>query len=68
VISPAFIRQVHADGATVQVWVIDSPQDVKRLLDWGVDGIISDRPDLALAAREAWLNVKSGLDSCHDAK
>ncbi len=62
VISPAFIRQVHADGATVQVWVIDSPHDVKRLLDWGVDGIISDRPDQALAARKEW------LDAPHDAK
>ena len=55
VISPAFVRQVHAEEATVQVWVVDNPADVKRLFDWGVDGVISDRPDLALVARHEWL-------------
>ena len=55
VVSPAFVRRVHAEGARVQVWVVDQPEDVKRLLDWGVDGIISDRPDLAVAARDEWL-------------
>lgn len=56
VVSPPFVRQVHAEGATIQVWVIDRPEDVRRLLDWGVDGIISDRPDLAIAARDEWVN------------
>jgi glycerophosphoryl diester phosphodiesterase len=51
VVSPAFIRQVHAEDATIQVWVIDDPHDIKRLFAWGVDGVISDRPDLALAVR-----------------
>ena len=55
VVSPAFVRQVHAEHATVQVWVIDDPDDVKRLFDWGVDGVISDRPDLAVKARNEWL-------------
>jgi glycerophosphoryl diester phosphodiesterase len=54
VVSPEFVRQVHAEDATVQVWVIDRPEDVTRLLDWGVDGIISDRPDLAVATRDQW--------------
>ena len=51
VVTPAFIRQVHAEDATIQVWVIDDPHEIKRLFDWGVDGVISDRPDLAIAAR-----------------
>jgi len=49
VVSRAFVRQVHAEDATVQVWVVDQPEDVKRLFDWGVDGVISDRPDMAVA-------------------
>ena len=55
VVSPAFIKQVHAERAAIQVWVIDRSDDVKRLFTWGVDGVISDRPDVALAARNEWL-------------
>lgn len=58
-VTPAFVRRVHAEGATVQVWVIDAPADIQRLLTWGVDGIISDRPDIAIAERDAW--VKKNL-------
>lgn len=56
IISPAFIRQVHREGRIVQVWVVDRPPDIRRLLDWGVDGIISDVPDVAVKARDEWIN------------
>lgn len=55
VVRPAFVRQAHREGALVQVWTVDAPDDVRRLLDDGVDGIISDRPDWAVPARDAWL-------------
>ena len=54
VVRPAFVRQVHREGAVVQVWVVDTPADIRRLLAMGVDGIVSDRPDLAVPARDAW--------------
>jgi glycerophosphoryl diester phosphodiesterase len=54
VVSPAFIRQVHKQGQVVQVWVVNEREDIERLLDWGVDGIISDRPDIAISVRDAW--------------
>ena len=59
VVSPAFVRQVHKQGQVVQVWVVNERADILRLLDWGVDGIISDRPDIAVAARDAWLVHRS---------
>jgi glycerophosphoryl diester phosphodiesterase len=55
VVSKAFVKQVHAEDAVIQVWVIDGYDDVKRLFTWGVDGVISDRPDVAIAARDEWL-------------
>ncbi len=54
VVSPAFVRHVHREGHAVQVWVVNDPADIRRLLDWGVDGIISDVPDLAVATRDQW--------------
>ena len=54
VVSPAFVRHVHRERHAIQVWVVNERDDVKRLLDWGVDGIISDRPDIAIATRDEW--------------
>lgn len=58
VVSPAFVRQVHRQGQVVQVWVVNEAGDIRRLLDWGVDGIISDRPDIAIATRDAWVSQR----------
>jgi glycerophosphoryl diester phosphodiesterase len=51
IVSPRFIRDVHAAGQRLQVWTVDEEHDMKRLLDWGVDGLISNRPDLAVQVR-----------------
>lgn len=59
VVSRAFLRHVHREGHAVQVWVVNERADIERLLDWGVDGIISDRPDIAVATRDAWLVHRS---------
>jgi glycerophosphoryl diester phosphodiesterase len=52
VVSPTFIRHAHEAGLEVDVWTVDDPADMKRLLAWGVDGLISDRPDLAVSVRD----------------
>jgi glycerophosphoryl diester phosphodiesterase len=58
VVSRAFVRHVHRERHAVQVWVVNERADIERLLDWGVDGIISDRPDTAVATRDQWLRSR----------
>jgi glycerophosphoryl diester phosphodiesterase len=53
-----FVAAAHARGLPVHVWTIDDPDEMARLLDLGVDGIMTDRPDLLkdlLVARGEWV-------------
>lgn len=55
IVSPRFIKDAHARGFRVQVWTVDEEADMRRLLNWGVDGLISNRPDLAVRIRDEFL-------------
>lgn len=48
VLSPRLIRAAHGAGVEVHVWTVNDPGEMRRLLDLGVDGIVTDRVDLAL--------------------
>ena len=50
IVSRHFIKHAHRAGLVVKVWTVNDPADMRRLLEWGVDALISDRPDLAVAA------------------
>ena len=52
VASPRFIRHAHRAGLKVEVWTVDEEADMRRLLAAGADGLISNRPDLAVGVRE----------------
>jgi len=42
----AKVAEAKALGLTVLAWTVNAPRDIERMLDLGVDGIVSDRPDL----------------------
>ncbi|MFY0607838.1 MAG: glycerophosphodiester phosphodiesterase [Cyclobacteriaceae bacterium] len=50
-ISREIISQLHARNIKVIPWTVNEVADMKRLLDWGVDGLISDYPNRYLELR-----------------
>lgn len=50
VVTPHFIEAAQARNLRVQVWTINERAEMDRLLGMGIDGLITDRPDRALAA------------------
>jgi glycerophosphoryl diester phosphodiesterase len=66
IVSPRFVTLAHKAGLAVQVWTVDEPEDIRRLLDWGVDGIISDRPDIATEVVTGWVSRNSRRRSTID--
>jgi glycerophosphoryl diester phosphodiesterase len=57
VIDPHFVESAHEVGLVVHVWTIDDEATMSRLLDLGVDGLMTDRPTLLkelLVRRHAW--------------
>lgn len=46
IVSPLTIGAAHRLGLDVHVWTIDDRATMERLLAWGVDGLMTDRPDI----------------------
>jgi glycerophosphoryl diester phosphodiesterase len=50
VLTRAYVRAARRAGIPVHSWIVDLPEDLRAMIDWGVTGLISDRPDLAVEA------------------
>lgn len=48
VVSPRFIATAHTAGLAVHVWTVNEREQMERLVDWGVDGIVTDKPSLLI--------------------
>lgn len=47
----AAVRRAHAAGLAVNTWTCDDPEQLRQLVAWGVDGVCTNVPDVALAVR-----------------
>ena len=45
-VTPTFIDAAHRLGRAVHVWTVNEISEARELMDMGVDGIVTDRPDL----------------------
>ena len=46
IVSPRFVTAAHRGGRSVHVWTVNREDDARRLLSWGVQALITDRPDV----------------------
>ena len=59
VLSPRLLSFAHSLGVEVHVWTVNEAIDMRRLLNAGVDGLITDRADIALAIVAEWAQTRS---------
>jgi glycerophosphoryl diester phosphodiesterase len=60
VVSADTVKAAHARGLRVLIYTIDDPAQMKRFYEMGVDGIITNRPDLAVKVRAALSQTTGG--------
>jgi glycerophosphoryl diester phosphodiesterase len=44
-VSDLLVNAVHAAGLKIGVWTVDSPGEMRRMAEWGVDAITTNAPD-----------------------
>ena len=48
ILTPGMVETIHSAGLRVRVWTVNEPADMKRMIDAGVDTVITDVPEAFL--------------------
>jgi glycerophosphoryl diester phosphodiesterase len=54
VVTRRFVKAAHSRGVRVDVWTIDEPEEMRRLLDLGADVIMTNRPEVLEEVLRDW--------------
>lgn len=52
IMTKRFVREAHAKNIRVEPWTVNDPDLMRQYVEWGVDGLITDRPDLMVEILE----------------
>ena len=63
VVTPRFVRAAHARGVRVDAWTINQADEMRRLLDLGVDVIMTDRPGTLAEVLDSHAAMSSTMDA-----
>jgi len=53
---PDTVERCHENGIMVNVWTVDDPKTLGHMFKCGVDGVITDKPDAAVACRDSFMH------------
>lgn len=53
-VGPSFVERAHAAGVRVGTWTVDQPEMIRTLLEWGIDVLASNDPQMALGVLAEW--------------
>jgi glycerophosphoryl diester phosphodiesterase len=56
-LSDGLLRSAHRQGKEVHAWTVNDPREMTRLINRGVDNIITSDPDLAVQVRNEWASL-----------
>ncbi len=59
IVTPRKVAFAHEKGVAVQVWTINEPDKMLQLIEWGVDGIFTDKPELLLQIKKSCSSTSS---------
>lgn len=59
-LTETLIRDLHAQGRRVAVYTVNEPAEMAQFVRWGVDALITDKPDVALKTLDRWLTRSRG--------
>jgi glycerophosphoryl diester phosphodiesterase len=56
---PGVVRAAHDAGLRIGTWVVDSAEDIERVLDWGVDAVVTNDPVTGVLVRDRFVAERS---------